>query len=171
MFRVILGEQDIEKTETIIEALDKAGIPFQVVPSYMLSHVDEEIDVLFFGCVTLKSTYQFVMDPGSAAIVSEFHIEKKPIYLFSTTSKFALWKAEPRHAVYAHKHMRKHTTRPIRFERLKFSHDRVPLDLFTSVITEIGIFTPDELKEVYNKKFDERKKWRKQLMGSEEEED
>jgi len=168
-FKVIVAEQDIEKTETIIEALESNGIPFQVVPSYMLSHLDEQIDILFFGAVTFKNDYNFVMDPGSAPIIAEFHLNKKPTYMFMTTSKFALWKSQPRHGVFAHKHRRKHTKKSIFFERLKFSHDRVSLDFFTHIVTEAGIITPNQFKKIYDEKYEERTKWREIFFEKEAE--
>jgi len=163
-FQVVVAEQDIEKTETIIEALARNNISFQVVPSYMLSHVEEQIDILFFGAVTFKSDDNFVMDPGSAAIIAEFHLHKKPTYMFMTTSKFALWQAQPRHGVFSHRHTRKHTQKPIFFERLKFSHDRVPLHFFTHIVTETGIVSPSAFKKIYKDKYAERKKWQALLV-------
>lgn len=157
-FKVIIAEQDMEKTEENIAALDKSDIPFEVVPAYMLSHYDEQVDILFFGGVTFKSTYDFVVDTGTLAIISEFHLDNKPIIMFMTTSKFALWEAQKRTEIFSHPHMRKHSKKPIEYQRLKFSHDRAPVDLFTKIVTDEGVFTSQELKKLYDKKFVERKK-------------
>lgn len=152
-FKVLVAEQDMEKTLSNIEALSKKKIPFQVVPAHMLSNVEDEIDVCFFGAVTLKSTYDFVVDTGTNAIISEFHLRRKPVYIFMTSSKFALWKARKKHAVKRHVHERKHPGKKIYFERFKFSHDRVPLSSVDYTVTEEGIFKGHELKKFYLEKF------------------
>src|SRR3989339_131778 len=157
-FKVIVAEQDIYKTEDIIASLHKSNIPFEVIPSYMLSHYEQNVDMLFFGAVTLKNTYDFVLDPGSLAIISEFHLTKKKTVMFITTSKFSLWKSKRGTEVYHHPQNRLHSRQKIEYKRLKFSHDRVPSKLFDIIITEEGNFTASELKKNYDEKFKERQK-------------
>ena len=142
-FRVIVAEQDPDKTGPIIEALHKKRIPFRVV---------------FLSALTLKSTMNFVMDPGTNGLVSQFHLMKKPVYLFIVTSKFSMWKAKKKMGVYSHVHMRRHYCKPIDFERIKFSHDRVPSKLMKKIVTEKGIFTPRKIKEIFDKKLEKRLK-------------
>lgn len=157
-FKVVVGEQDIEKTEENIIALHQAEIPFEVVPGYMLSHYEEEVDMLFFGALTLKSTFDFVTDTGSSAIISEFHLRKKPIYMFISSAKFSLWKSQKKTDIFSHPHLRRHSKKGIEYQRLKFSHDRVPLEFFTKIITEEGVFTPHEVKKLFQKKLTAKKK-------------
>ena len=154
-FRVVIAEQDYVKSHGNIERMHSAGIPFQVVPSYMLSHVHQQIDMLFFGGLTLKDTMDFVMDPGTHSIISEFHAEKKPIFMFINTTKFSLWKSKKRGEIFIHKHLRTHHSKPIEYERIKYSHDRVPADLFEKIVTNEGVFTPIELKNLFVKKMKE----------------
>lgn len=151
-FKVIIAEQDFDKTHSNIESMHNSEIPFQVVPAYMLSHVHKQIDMLFFGALTLKDTMDFVMDPGTLGIISEFHEENIPVYMFIDTAKFSLWKSKKRGEIFIHKHKRKLTTQPIEYERIKYSHDRVPVKLFKSIITNEGIFSPAELEKLFRKK-------------------
>ncbi|MDP2625093.1 MAG: hypothetical protein Q8P27_02800 [Candidatus Peregrinibacteria bacterium] len=151
-FTIIVAEQDPDKSGPIIEALHKKKYPFRVVPSYMVSHLADCIDMVFIGGLTLKSTMDFVMDPGTHALVSQFHLIKRPIYAFMATSKFSMWNSKKRTEVYSHVHQRRHHCKPIDFERVKFSHDRIPVKLFKRVITEQGWFTPKEMEKVYNEK-------------------
>ncbi len=151
-FRVIIAEQDYEKTHSNIERMHGADIPFQVVPAYMMSHIYEEVDMAFFGAVTLKNTMDFVMAPGTHSLISELHIEKIPSYMFIDSNKFSLWKSQKRHGVFIHKHKRTHLTKSIEYERIKYSHDRVPAELFELIITNKGIFKPDELKEFFEER-------------------
>jgi len=151
-FKVVVAEQDFDKTHDNIEYLFSAGIPFQVVPSYMLSHVHDRIDMLFFGALTLKDTMTFVMDPGTHGIISEFHVAKTPIHMFIDTDKFSFWKSKKREGIFIHEHTRAHHAKPIEYERIKYSHDRVPSELFTKVITDKGVFKSEELKDVYKEK-------------------
>lgn len=156
-FTVIVAEQDPEKTNSLIETLSETQIPFKVVPSYMVSHLSDNIDMVFLGGVTLKNTMDFVMDTGSSAIVSQFHLLEKPIYTFISTKKFSLWMSKKRHEIYQHSDQRKHHSKPISFERIKFSHDRVPIKLFSKIITEKGIFTPKQIEDLFLKQFKQRK--------------
>ncbi len=160
-FRVVIAEQDYEKTHDNIECLHAARIPFQVVPAYMISHVMESIDMVFFGALTLKDTMHFVMSPGTHGVITEFHAEKVPIYAFFDTCKFSLWKSKKRGEIFIHKHTRSHYAKPIEYERIKYSHDRVPINLFKKIVTDKGVFSPAELEKLYKKTFDEYEKIRK----------
>ena len=153
-FKVVVAEQDFDKTHDNIEYLFKAKIPFQVVPSYMLSHIHDRIDMLFFGALTLKDTMTFVMDPGTHGIISEFHVAKIPVHMFMDTDKFSFWKSKKRGEIFIHSHTRAHHTKPIEYERIKYSHDRVPSALFTKIVTDKGVFEAKDLKEVYKEKMD-----------------
>lgn len=151
-FKVIIAEQDFEKTHDNIARLHEAEIPFMVVPAYMLSHMYEDIDMAFYGALTLKDSMRFVMNPGAQSIVAEFHLEKIPVYMFLGTDKFSLWKSQSRGEIFIHKHTREHKTKPILYERIKYSHDRVPVKYFDKIITNEGIFTPEELKKLFDEK-------------------
>jgi len=152
-FKVVIAEQDYDKTHGNIERLHKAGIPFQVVPSYMLSHIHENVDILFFGALTLKDSMHFVMDPGTHSIISEFHVENIPAYMFIDTSKFSLWESKERGEIFIHKHLRQHHSKPIEYERIKYSHDRVPVKLFKKIITDKGVLNPGQLKELFDERY------------------
>lgn len=156
-FRVIIAEQSSEKTQDNIERMHTAEIPFQVVPSYMLSHLHGEIDMTFFGAVTMKSTMDFVMAPGDHSLISEFHVIGVPIYMFVDTSKFSLWEAKKKMEVFMHKHERQHHSKPITYERIKYSHDRVPVDLFTKIVTNAGVFDPPGIKKLFLEKMEKYK--------------
>lgn len=149
-FKVVIAEQDFEKTHSNIERMHAAGIPFEVVPAYMLSHVHEQIDMLFFGALTLKDTMNFVMDPGTHSIISEFNVVHVPVYMFIGTSKFSLWKSKKRSEIFIHRHTRKHHAQDIEYERIKYSHDRVPAELFAKIVTNKGIFTPTKLEVFFD---------------------
>ncbi|MBU0728009.1 hypothetical protein KKA95_04970 [Patescibacteria group bacterium] len=165
-FTVIVAEQDIEKTEDNIAFLHSQGIEYKVIPAHMLSHIDKTIDMVFCGAVTFQENYNFVMDPGTKAIVSHFHLEKKPVYTFITTSKFTLWPlTKQSHEVYTKPHRsRHHSLVDVEFERLKFSHDRVSVDLIDYVVTEHGIYKPKELKKIFDDMFKKREGKRKKYL-------
>lgn len=151
-FKIIVAEQDYQKTHQNIEVLHDAKIPFQVVPDYMLSHIHNSVDMVFFGALTLKDTMDFVMDPGAYGIVSQFHTMNIPVYLFIDTTKFSLWKSEKKHEIFFHRQKRIHHTKAIEYERLKYSHDRVPAKLFYRIVTNEGIFSPEETEKLFQKK-------------------
>jgi len=169
-FKVIIAEQETEKTQIIIELLSNHKISFQVIPEYMLSHIESEITKVFLGAVTINSNLSVVGDSGMNAIASEFHLQKKPIYLFILTRKFSLWKSREAHHRYKITHTRTHGYKPISFERIKYSHDRVPLEFFAYIITEKGKISVHRVAELYEEKFLEREEWRKEFFKGEWEE-
>lgn len=150
-FTVLLAEQDLSKTEDNISFLHKLGVPFKVVPAYMISHLEETIDMAFFGGVTYQEGNLFVMDPGSKSMISELRIEKKPIYLYMTTSKFSLWpvKDSQKEIHVKSQTMTHKALHQIAFERIKFSHDRVSSSLIDFIVTEKGIYNSGELEEEF----------------------
>jgi translation initiation factor 2B subunit (eIF-2B alpha/beta/delta family) len=164
VFEVIVAEQESEKTQQIVEVLAKKKISFRVVPEYMLSHVESEITKVFLGAVTINSEMNVVCDAGSNAIVSEFHLSQKPIFLFISSRKFSLWKARSEHHHYKAISTQTLSCAPVQFQRLKFSHDRVPLSYYDAVITELGRMKPDEVQEIYEKKYKDREAWRKEFF-------
>lgn len=164
-FRVIIAEQESEKTHQLIETISHHQIHFQVIPEYMLSHIESEVTKVFLGGVTINNELNVVGDAGSNAIVSEFHLKKIPIYLFLASRKFSLWKSRESHHAYKVKNVRTFAgNRPISFERIKFSHDRIPLEYYTYVITELGKMTIQEIKKLYEEKYKERASWRKEFL-------
>ena len=160
-FRVVIAEQDFDKTHSNIEKMHNAGIPFEVVPSYMLSHVHGKIDMLFFGALTLKDTMHFVMDPGTHSIISEFSVLNIPIIMFLGSSKFSLWKSKKRSEIFIYRHKRMHVSQPIEYDRIKYSHDRVPAELFTKIVTNKGIYTSSSLEKAFEERMVKVEKERK----------
>lgn len=166
-FTILLAEQDHNKTEDNILFLSQENIPFKVVPAYMISHLEEGIDMAFFGGVTFQKGEQLVMDPGSKSMISELKIEHKPIYVFLTTSKFSLWKVKDfQKEIHVKSDMKlHHGAGKIQFERVKFSHDRVSVDLIDHIVTEKGLFTPTELQHEFHRLMEQREKQGKALVG------
>lgn len=161
-FNVIVAEQEPEKTHSNIEFLHQANIPFQVVPDYMLSHIGDRVDMLFFGALTLKSNMDFVMSTGTHSVISEFHTMKTPLYMFIQTTKLSLWESDHKE-VYHREESRCHSCKPINYTRLKFSHDRVEAGLFDKIITNEGIFSEKTLKEFFDLNLTDYKKQSKAL--------
>jgi translation initiation factor 2B subunit (eIF-2B alpha/beta/delta family) len=112
----------------------------------------DNIDMVFFGALTLKDTMDFVMEPGTHGVASEFYAENVPMYMFIDTSKFSLWKSKQRGEIFIHKHTRTHCSKPIEYERIKYSHDRVPAKIFSKIVTNEGIFDADGVKDLFEKR-------------------
>jgi translation initiation factor 2B subunit (eIF-2B alpha/beta/delta family) len=157
-FNVIVAEQDAACTLDILKFLNAHGIPFTVIPEYMLSSVEMDISCMLVGAVTLKHDMHFVVDAGTKALVSEMNAAKIPVRLALTTNKFSYWKTKP--ALQTLKSVKSvaHPHANFSFERIKFSHDRLPLDQVTSVVTEEGVYTPAQLREAYKTKLEEYKR-------------
>lgn len=151
-FRVILAEQEEEKTMDMIHFLQDRDIPFFVIPEFMLSHVENDVTKVFLGGLTLNKESNFVTDAGTNSVVSEFHHIHTPIYMFIATRKFSLWETTAKQQTYKvnQKRFERHPGKTSFYERVKFSHDRIPTDLLDKVVTEEGIFSPKQIE----KKFD-----------------
>jgi len=162
-FRVVVAEQELEKTKDNIQFLYERKIPFTVVPEFMLSHIEHEINKVFLGALTLNNNYCFVTDAGTSSVVAEFHQERIPIYMFVVTKKFSLWENPITHHTYktVQKKIEKRTKDILTYERIKFSHDRVNLDSVDWVITEKGKSIPKAVRKMYQEKFAEYQEWRK----------
>lgn len=164
-FDVIVAEQEASRTLDVVKFLQEHGIPFVVVPEYMLSCLEVDISCMLIGAVTLKNDMHFVVDAGTKAVASEMKLANIPVYLMLTTNKFSYWKTKP--ALQTQKTVKSiaHPHADFSFDRIKFSHDRLPLSLVDKVITEEGIYTPDQLKEDYAKKFQEYQDMHRQIAG------
>ncbi len=160
-FRVILAEQEEEKTHDMIIFLDTNNIPFSVVPEFMLSHIENEVTKVFLGGITFNKEHNFVSDAGTNSVISEFHHANIPIYMFMTTKKFSLWDSINKHHTYkiSQKKIEKRPKKFLTYNRIKFTHDRIPIDLIDTIITEEGIFNPEQLKKAYDKSYSERQEW------------
>jgi translation initiation factor 2B subunit (eIF-2B alpha/beta/delta family) len=157
-FDVIVAEQETSRTLEVAKFLNARGIPFVVVPEYMLSSVEMDIGCMLIGAVTLKHDMHFVVDAGTKAVVSEMNAAHIPVHLMLSTNKFSYWKTKP--ALQTVKTV-KNVTHPhagFAFDRIKFSHDRLPLDQVTKVITEDGTYDPAGLRVLYREKLEEYKK-------------
>lgn len=154
-FSVIVAEQEASRTLDIAKFLNERKIPFTVVPEYMLSSVEMDITCMLIGAVTLKHDLHFVVDAGTKAVVSEMNAAKIPVYLMLTTNKFSYWKTKA--ALQTQKTVKSiaHPHADFSFERVKFSHDRLPLSQIDHVITEEGIFSQKQLLECYKRKLAE----------------
>lgn len=154
-FEVIVAEQEASRTLDVVKYLNTNGIPFIVVPEYMLSCLEVDITCLLIGAVTLKHDMHFVVDAGTKAVVSEMNAANIPVYLMLSTNKFSYWKTKP--ALQTLKTIKsiEHPHADFSFDRVKFSHDRLPLQQVNKIITEEGVFTPEEIKVVYKQKLEE----------------
>ncbi len=161
-FSVIVWEQKQDTTEKIIYFLQQNDIDLQVIPEYMLSHIEHKITKFFVWWLSFNNEFNFVWAPGTNEIVSEFFHAKKEIYMFMTTKKYSLWIAKE--AVdyrYKIKEVKWLVDPKVQsYQRLKFSHDRIPIDLFTGLVTEQWILTPKETKEEYTKLYAQSEIWR-----------
>lgn len=157
-FHVILAEQEAEKTLDMIEYFSEKGVPFTVVPEYMLSHILQDVSKVFFGATTMNFEQNFICDAGSYSVLAEFHEVEIPTYMFLSTKKFSLWQSEMQHHTYKTKQKKILTksAKVVNYERIKFSHDRVPAKLFNYVVTESGAYNPKEIQEIYTARYIER---------------
>jgi translation initiation factor 2B subunit (eIF-2B alpha/beta/delta family) len=148
-FRVIVAEQEACITHEIVAILSAHGIPFVVVPEYMLSEVESDISFMLIGAVTLKQEQTLVVHAGTKPIVAEFNAAHVPVYALLTTDKFSFWQTRSNSQTVKSVKSQSHPTLDCQYERLKFSHDRLPIALLQKIVTERGVATPDELMKLH----------------------
>lgn len=85
-----------------------------------------------------------------------------------TTKKYSLWVSEEASDYrYKIKEVRGLVNPKVKpYQRLKFSHDRIPIDLFTGLVTEQWILTPEETKDEYTKLYAQSEIWRDSYFSS-----
>lgn len=157
-FKIMVAEQESEKTAIIIDFLQKNSFEFTVVPEYLLSHIEKDIDLVLGGGTTVNSLYEVVADAGTHSLVSEMKEAGVPIYIAITTDKFSLWKAEEHHA---HKQQKHVTSSGVEYDKLIFSHDRFPIFWATGFITNKGVLSAEQVKEFYDEEYQKQENWRK----------
>lgn len=165
-FKVIVAEQEADKTIVTVEFFSKAKIPFTVVPEYMLSHIAENVTKVFFGATTLDQEQQFICDAGSYSVLAEFHAEQIPNYMFLSTKKFSLWQTSKKHEAFKTTQNKIYSSnkKVLNYERIKFSHDRVPAELFDYVVTELGKMTPEQIRDLYFERYEKQERMRQEFF-------
>lgn len=143
--KIILASQSAGKTRQMVKELQLQKTNFEVVPEYAISHVVSSISIAIFGALTLNRE-EVITGPGSASLLSQLRNAGVASYVALTTDKFSYWKRRVESAF-----RRKHQIRSegVEYERHSYSHDIVPLPLFSAIISEKGILTAAELDGVY----------------------
>ncbi|MCB0318582.1 MAG: hypothetical protein KDD56_07480, partial [Bdellovibrionales bacterium] len=146
--KVIVAEQEDVKTAKILSTLEEYSYEYRVVSEYSASHVLDQIDVAMFGALTLNNNQEIVMAPGSSGLVSDLSRKSIPIYVLLPTEKFSFWLDD-----YDTTYQETRTKDKFNFtyEKDIFSHDILPLSLFSGIITELGIASPSEIIETFSK--------------------
>lgn len=94
--------------------------------------------------------------------MSEMHYAKKKIIMLMSTKKFSLWQAETKkEASVKVKKIVSNDPRILPYDQLRFSHDRVDVELFDAIVTEKGVLTPDEIRKEYDASYSGKEAWRK----------
>ncbi|MDA8126629.1 MAG: hypothetical protein M0009_15760 [Deltaproteobacteria bacterium] len=134
-FQVIVLEQDFNKTRQLLKSLDRAAIPYKVMPEYTLSHAIREATKFFLTAHSVTADRNLVADAGTANIVSLCHVEKIPIYLFVNSLKFS-------HQATVDQRIHRKEVRRIRdghcYHVTTYSHCLVAIGLIDHVFTEAG---------------------------------
>ncbi|MCB0332533.1 MAG: hypothetical protein KDD55_03470 [Bdellovibrionales bacterium] len=144
--KVSVAGQDQIKTDKIVRHLNEHGYTFQVVSEYAISHVINEIDLAFFGGLTLNAREQVVLGPGSASLISQLRSYQIACYVLLTCNKFSFWDER---SELAFREARKKSLDHFTYEKHVFSHDVLPLKSLTGVITERGVKTPEQAVQLF----------------------
>jgi len=141
-FEVLILRQDLVKTKQVINILDTAGIKYTVVPEWDLIHFFDKVNKLFIGAYALTVDGKFVSDSGTSNIVSECHIHKLPIYLFSPTLEITNTFSRDQNIYLKDESVSESGSD---YNLISHSSDIVSLDLVDHIITEKGAIDKNKL--------------------------
>ena len=143
-FEVLILRQDLVKTKQVINILDTAGIKYTVVPEWDLIHFFDKVNKLFIGAYALTVDGKFVSDSGTSNIVSECHIHKLPIYLFSPILEIT-----PTFSRHQNIYLKEESENVggLDYTLISHSSDIVSLDLVDHIITDQGEIEQNKLAE------------------------
>lgn len=134
-FKVIILEQNLERTRQLIQAFERAGVEYRVVRDYNLDHYIGQATKMFLGALTVTSDRKIVAPVGTCGTVSLCHLNNVAVYLFANTLHFSHRKAtdqliyqgqEDMHLPSGSYHVTTH------------SHCLIDLHMIDQVITEMG---------------------------------
>jgi len=143
-FEVLILKQDATKTKQVINIMEQNSIKYTIIPEWDLIHYFDKVNKLFIGAHAITLDGKFVSDSGTSNIVSECHIHKLPIYLFSPileiTPTFSrdqniYLKEEPENVS------------GLDYTIISHSSDIVSLDLVNHIITDQGEIEQNKLAE------------------------
>ena len=143
-FEVLILRQDKVKTEQVINVMEKNGIKYTVIPEWDLIHFFDKVNKLFIGAYAITSDGKFVSDSGTSNIVSECHIHKLPIYLFSPILEITPTFSRNQN-IYLKEESKSSTG--LNYTLISHSSDIVSLDLVDHIITDQGEIEQNKLAE------------------------
>ena len=143
-FEVLILRQDKVKTEQVINVMEKNGIKYTVIPEWDLIHFFDKVNKLFIGAYAITSDGKFVSDSGTSNIVSECHIHKLPIYLFSPILEITPTFSRNQN-IYLKEESK--SASGLDYTLISHSSDIVSLDLVDHIITDKGEIKREKLSE------------------------
>ena len=143
-FEVLILRQEPVKTDRVIKIMEKNRIKFTVIPEWDLIHYFNKVTKLFIGAYAITSDGKFVSDSGTSNIVSECHIHKLPIYLFSPILEIT-----PTFSRHQNIYLKEESenVRGLDYTLISHSSDIVSLDLVDHIITDQGEIEQNKLAE------------------------
>ena len=143
-FEVLILKQDAIKTKQVINIMEQNSIKYTVIPEWDLIHFFDKVNKLFIGAYAITSDGKFVSDSGTSNIVSECHIHKLPIYLFSPILEIT-----PTFSRHQNIYLKEESenVRGLDYTLISHSSDIVSLDLVDHIITDQGEIEQNKLAE------------------------
>ena len=143
-FEVLILRQDAVKTEQVINVMEQNSIKYTVIPEWDLIHFFGKVSKLFIGAYAITSDGKFVSDSGTSNIVSECHIHKLPIYLFSPILEITPTFSRNQN-IYLKEESK--SASGLDYTLISHSSDIVSLDLVDHIITDKGEIEREKLSE------------------------
>ena len=143
-FEVLILRQDAVKTKQVINIMEQNNITYTIIPEWDLIHFFDKVTKLFIGAYAITSDGKFVSDSGTSNIVSECHIHKLPIYLFSPILEIT-----PTFSRHQNIYLKEESENVggLDYTLISHSSDIVSLDLVDHIITDQGEIEQNKLAE------------------------
>lgn len=143
---LVVGQQP-EKTQRLARALARLGLSYRVVSEYSVSHILDARPPAIFPALTLTAGGEAIMGPGSAGLISQLRSAGAAVYAVITSNKFSFW-SEVESGLVFHE-VRQKQLDGLVYEKEVFSHDAAPIEQLSALITERGLLTPAQARQVF----------------------
>lgn len=81
-FRVLILQQDPNKTGEVMKQLREEGVDYLAAPEYSISHFMDQATKMFLGAMAITEDDKVVCAAGTASIVGMANLHDLPVYLF-----------------------------------------------------------------------------------------
>lgn len=144
--QLVVAEQEPEKTARLVRTLSECGFERNLVSEYSIAHAVRAETLLLLPALTLSAESIVSAAPGSIGLAGHVQRAGGVVWAVLSTNKFSYWEDESAAAFRIEKYVMRGG---VSVRKDVYSHDPLPLDALTGLITERGRLTPAQARAVF----------------------